>query len=310
MLTIGTCCNSTTGREAQKSTPFHPNQMSTVSDPGRAQQDVSKKVQKSTQLVNIMKNQVENIFDTEIRWLDFMSDANARGHEDVNKRYWRMNPNLMEDPPAPDDVQKLQSLRRRMHQIMKRADFQKQIGEIARRLVASSLYLGLPASSLQGSEYVYDGKFFLFCSKTKLTFEAEIRCKFPSASQELRHLGDYFKNMTTLNFQPYFSIGEKDSSSESVKIIITQEIIQGMTMNSSFEVGKVLLPVSTESTITTISLIIVDGEELPISGLPRALMAKNVVKGRIRQLSYLQVPNTKFILLQNHPHLPINRRKK
>ena len=50
-------------------------------------------------------------------------------------------------------------------------------------------------------------------------------------------------------------------------------------MNASFELGPVLIPVSSESAITTISLSIVDGEELPISGLPRALMAKNVVKG-------------------------------
>lgn len=292
MLSIGTCCNSATGREAQKSIPFHPekpNQMSTVSVPGTAQQDMSKKVRKSSQLgklINIMKNRVDNILDTEIRWLDFMSDANARGHEDVNKRYWRINPDLMEDPPALDDTQKLHSLQRRMHQIMKHTEFQKKIGEIARRLVASSFYLELPISLPQGSENVCYGKVFLFCNKTKLTREAEIRCKFPSASQELRHLGDYFKNKTTLNFQPYFSIGEKDSSSEPVKIMITQQIIQGMTMNSSFEVGKVLLSVSTESTITTISLIIVDGEELPISGFPRAPMAKNVAKGRLCPYSY------------------------
>lgn len=294
MLSIGTCYNSTTGTEAQKSIPFHPekpNQMSTVSDPGTAQQDVSKKVQKSTilgmgKLINIMKNRVENILDTEIRWLEFMSDAKARGHEDVNKRYWRINPDLMEDPPALDNVQKIHSLQRRMRQIMKQADFQKKIGEIGRRLVASSFYLELPTRLPQDSENFYYGKNFLFCNKTKLTLEAEIRCKFPCASQELRHLGDYFKNMTTLNFHPYFSIGEKDSNSEPVKIMITQEIIQGMTMNSSFEVGKVLLPVSTESTITTISLSIIYGEELPISGLPRALMAKNVVKGRLCPFSY------------------------
>lgn len=263
--------------------------MSTVSDPERAQQNVSKKVRKNTQMgkvIKIMKNRVENILDTEIRWLDFMSDANARGHEDANKRYRRINPNLMEDPPALDDVQKLRVLQRRIHQIMKHADFQKQIGEIARRLVASSFYLDVPTSLPQDSEKVFYGMVFLFCNETKLIREAEIQCKFPSASQELRHLGDYFKNMTTNYFQPYFSIGEKGSTSEPIKIIITQQLIQEMTMNSSFEVGPILIPVSTESTITTISLSIVDGEELPISGLPRALMAKNVVKGKSRSFSY------------------------
>ena len=52
---------------------------------------------------------------------------------------------------------------------------------------------------------------FLFCNEAELIREAEIQCKFPSASQELRHIGEYFKNMITLNFQPYFIIGEKGS---------------------------------------------------------------------------------------------------
>ena len=73
---------------------------------------------------------------------------------------------------------------------------------------------------------------------------------------------------------------------EPVKIIITQQLIQGMTMNASFEVSPVLIPVSTVSAITTISQSIVDGEELPISGFPRALMAKNVVKSKSRLSSY------------------------
>ena len=92
--------------------------------------------------------------------------------------------------------------------------------------------------------------------------------------------------MTTLNFQPYFIIGEKDSALEPIKILITQQLIQGMTMNASFEVGPVSIPVSTESATTTISLSIVDGEELPISGFPRALMAKNVVKSKSHRSSY------------------------
>ncbi len=257
---------------------------------------MSKKVQTKTQMgkvIKIMKNRVENILDTEIRWVEFMSDADARGHEDTKKRHWRINPDLMEDPPALDDVQKLPFLRRRMHQIMKHADFQKQIGEIARRLVASSFYLEVLTSLPKYSENVFCGMFFLFCNGIKLIREAEIQCKFPSASQELRHLGDYFKNMTILNFQPYFIIGEKGSTSEPIKIIITQQLIQGMTMNASFEVGPVLIPVSTESAITTISLSTVDGEELPISGLPRALIAKNVVKGKSRPSTY-QILNLYF----------------
>lgn len=294
LLSVGTSCNSTTRQEAQKCLPYHhqkPGCMPTKSSPGGTQENMSKKVPKNTQMskvIKILKNRVENILDAEITWLEFMSDADARGHEDARKRYWRINPNIMEDAPALDDVQKLPLLRRRMHQIMKHADFQKQIGEISRRLVASSFYLEVPTSLPQDFETIFSGMFFLFCNKTKLIRKAEIQCKFPSASQELRHLGEYFKNMTTLNFQPYFIIGEKGSASEPIKIIVGQQLIQGMMMNASFEAGPVLISVSTESAITTISLSIVDGEELPISGLPRALLAKKVVNGTSRLSNYKQ----------------------
>lgn len=312
LLSLGTSCNSTTHQEAQKCLPYHhqkPDCMPTKPSSGGTQENVSKKVQKDTQMskfVKILKNRVENILDAEISWHEFMSDVDAREHEDARKRYWRVNPNLMEDPPALDDVQKLPLLRRRMHQIMKYADFQEQTGEIARRLVASSFYLEMPTSLPQDFHTSLRGRLFSFYDKTELIREAEIQCKFPSASQELRHLGEYFKNMTTLNFQPYFIIGEKGSSSEPIKIIITQQLIQGMMMNASFEVGPVSIPISTESAISTISLSIVDGEELSISGFPRALLTKKVLKGKSRLLSNLQIPSVNFILLQNYLHLPTN----
>lgn len=92
-------------------------------------------------------------------------------------------------------------------------------------------------------------------------------------------MGDYLKKSTTGNFRPYFIIGEQSSTSEPIKITITQLIIEKMIMNASFEVEPVRIPVSSEFAITTISLSIVDGEEISISGLPRALLAKKDVKG-------------------------------
>lgn len=86
--------------------------------------------------------------------------------------------------------------------------------------------------------------------------------------------------MTTLKFKPYFIIGEKGSTSEPIKIIITEQLIQGMIMSASFEVGPVPIPILTESAISTISLSLLDGEELPISGFPRSILANKVVQGK------------------------------
>ena len=93
-----------------------------------------------SKIINIMKNRVENILDTEVTWLNFMSDA-ARGDEDTKTRYRRINPSIGKDPPKLDDIKMLPSLRNSIQTIMKRGDLRRQIGEIARHLVASSFYV-------------------------------------------------------------------------------------------------------------------------------------------------------------------------
>ena len=69
------------------------------------------------------------------------------GHGDeVNRsRYHRINPNIREDPPKLDETKKLPHLQQRMIRVMKEKYFQNQIGEVARRLVASSFYVEAPA---------------------------------------------------------------------------------------------------------------------------------------------------------------------
>lgn len=314
LLSIGTSCKSTTRQEAQNflhSRQREPDPMPTRSSSAieSTQQNILKKIRKTTQMskvFKILKNRVENILDTEMSWLKFMSDA-ARGDEDARTRYRRINPNLTEDPPKLDDIEKLPHLRRRMHQIMKHADFQKQVGEVARQLVASSFYVEvpyIPTGPPQDFKTFVCGMIFPFCNETKLILEAEIQCKFPSASQEIRHLGEYLKNFTTRNFEPYFIIGEKGSTSEPIKIIITQPLIQRMMMNASFEVDPVHIPISSESAITTISLSIVDGEEISISGLPRALLAKKMVKGNRASLAINRCQMLIPVLRQHYPLLP------
>ena len=284
LLSIGTGCSKTTPQEAadflhsrHREQDLLPTRSSST-EVG-TQHKLFGKIRKTTEMgkvIKLLENRVENILDTEITWLEFMSDA-ARVDEDAKKRYRRINPKMEEAPPKLDDVKMLPELRRRMHQIMKHVDFQNQIGEVARQLVASSFYVEV-TSPPQDFRFSVFGMIFPFCAKTKLIVEAEIQCKFLSASQEIRHLGEYLKNCTTRNFQPYFVIGEQSSTSEPIKIIITQPLIQRMIMNASFEVEKRLIPVSSESAITTISLSILDGEEIFISGFPRALF-KKVVKG-------------------------------
>lgn len=108
---------------------------------------------------------------------------------------------------------------------------------------------------------------------------AEIRCRFASDSQKIRHLGEYLKNVTTSKFTPQFIIGEKDSKAEAQIIGITLSVIDKMMHNASFELETVQIPVSNEYAVTTVSLSMAAGEALPISGFPSTLMAKKATKG-------------------------------
>ena len=93
-----------------------------------------------SKIINMMKSRVENILDTEMTWLIFMSNA-ARGDEDTKTHYRRINPSLGKDPPKLDDVKMLPSLRNSVQSILKYGDLRRPIEEIARHLVASSFYV-------------------------------------------------------------------------------------------------------------------------------------------------------------------------
>ena len=149
LLSIGTSCNSNTRQEARNFLHCRhqkPDSIPSRSAIGSPQHDILEKMPKTTRvskIINFMKTRVENILDTELSWLEFMSDA-SRGDEDARTRYQRINPKLRGDPPKLDDVKMLPHLRGQMQQIKNHADFQRQIREVARQLVASSFYVEVP----------------------------------------------------------------------------------------------------------------------------------------------------------------------
>ena len=116
-----------------------------------------------SKIINIMKSRVENILNTEMTWLNFMSDA-ARGGEDNKTRYRRINPCTGKDPPKLDDVKMLPILRSNIQSIMKYGDLRKQIQEIARQLVASSFYVEVsyPPMNLQELDTCVSGTDLLY----------------------------------------------------------------------------------------------------------------------------------------------------
>ncbi|KAL8906193.1 MAG: hypothetical protein Q9171_006376 [Xanthocarpia ochracea] len=273
LLSIGTSCNNkindavqrSAGLLRQRKPAMGPKPSSTVvSGPRRIFTRRHKKSQ-PRKWFNILVNRIENILDTELTWQHFMAES-GRGDELNRSRYHRINPNIGEEPPRLDDTKKLPHLRQRMVHVMKEKTFQNQIGEVARRLVASSFYVEVPAKPRN----VHD---------PDASVPVEIRCRFPSDSQEIRRLGDYLKNVSTLKFKPHFIFTEQKSSGrEPQQIPITSKVIESMMMNASFCLESVHIPVSNENAVITGNLSLASDEYLPISGFPRALASRKTAK--------------------------------
>ena len=301
LLSIGTSCNKDIRDEAQQSFDL-PKQRnftmvpeSTSSADGNQRHVLRReKGPQPRKLFNILVNRVGNILDTEMTWLTFMSEA-ARGDQDDKTRYHRINPDIGEEPPRLDETKKLSHLRQRMAHIMRNKAFHDQIGVIARRLVASFFYIEIPSkrTSIEELNFSVSGRGAPDLDETGLTAAAEIRCRFPSESHEIRYLEDYLKNVTTLKFTPKSIIGEKDSKAESQEILITMSVIDIMMHSASFELEMAQMPVSNEYAVTTISLSMAPGEALPISGFPRSLLAKKATKGTLATHS-LAALDTKY----------------
>ena len=292
LLSIGTSCNNAIRDEAQQN--FNLPKQTTFTMPPELESTVDGSQRRITRrdsgpqprkFMNILMNRVGNILDTETTWLTFMSEA-KRGDQDDKTRYHRINPNIGEEPPRLDETKKLSYLRQRMTHVVRDTLFHNQIGGIARRLVASAFYVEVPSkpTSIRKFGSTVSGASALPFNETVLMVTAEIRCRFPSDSQEIRYLGDYLKNVTTMKFTPKFIIGEEDSKIESQEMPINLSVIDLMMHNASFELEMAQILVSNEYALTTVSLSMTPGEALPISGFPRTLMARKPTKGTLPTL--------------------------
>ena len=285
LLSIGTSCNQSITNKARNS----------LQEPSFSLPDIERESRsRMGKLITLMRNRVGDILNTEITWLRFMSAA-VRGDEDDKKRYQRINPDIKEEPPKLDDKDQRRRLQLLVQRLLKDGTLKRQISSVARQLIASCFYVEITQmpTNIQEFDTFVSGMTLLSFSETELILKAQIQCKFPSDSQEIRNLGENLKNVTTQNFQPYFAIGEKDSGSTPSKIILTLDIIQKMTTNASFNVGLVQIPITSETAIASVCLSLISGEEHPISGFPRSLKAQKATKGEYAS--------------QNHHNLKSNR---
>jgi hypothetical protein len=87
------------------------------------------------QLLKIVMDHIASTLDCERVWEEYMEVLNPSSRDEY--RYVRLNPDLLENPPALDQVNKMKPL---LEMVRRQMQKHKRIDEVACQLIASSFY--------------------------------------------------------------------------------------------------------------------------------------------------------------------------
>lgn len=208
---------------------------------------------------------VDDVLDAELAWTDFRTFAVREKNENKGRRYIRFNPDLDKEPPAPDRKDDLRSLQHSVKKRLQTPHRQAALRNVAHRLLASTFYFDLQTKQT--------------AEKTEQVCSGVVSCRFEDGSMEMCALGKILEERQTEDFEPYLFIRPDASKDEGYQIVITMDVIRGMTDNSVFGLPNIMIPLKDESKATSINLFLTahDGLEpdgFPISGFPRVLLVE------------------------------------
>ena len=168
LLSIGTSCNAGIQEAAQEALrrgydPMTDQSMTTLQGSRHGLFRRKRKGTEMSKLIKVLKNRVEDILDTEATWLKFLSDV-VQGDEEDRSRYRRINPDIGEEPPRLDEADQLPRLQQRVQEMTKNPRYQKQIGGVARCLVASCFYVEISSlpTNFQERDTAITGMIIIF----------------------------------------------------------------------------------------------------------------------------------------------------
>jgi hypothetical protein len=101
---------------------------------------------------------MDNILDAELAWAQFRTDvADQTRDSSWSKRYFRLNPDLGEDPPPLDAKQKLREVQLLAVNSLRTDSNKALVQKIAHQLVASSFYFVKEGLEEDGDSYICSG---------------------------------------------------------------------------------------------------------------------------------------------------------
>ncbi|KAL8706935.1 MAG: hypothetical protein Q9201_000095 [Fulgogasparrea decipioides] len=170
-------------------------------------------------LYKIVNDHIDFALDSQKAWEDYISILQPAPEHLT--RYVRLNPQLQEDPPSLDEVERMEMLKATVRSQMKNS---KEISVLALQLVASCFYFEKSAPAELQSNNSYQCK-------------GEIHCRFLPESDEIYELGKFFKEKMVPDRNPAFIIQEKHRAQEAEATEITPYVIDRMIGKRRFYLG-------------------------------------------------------------------------
>ncbi|KAK6220922.1 hypothetical protein LQW54_001842 [Pestalotiopsis sp. IQ-011] len=209
-------------------------------------------------LLQAVKFQIRLNVDSQYKWEQW-----TQQYADLATRAFRVNPDLGDEPPSLDAVDKVTPLRQQVAGWLLDHKRVTQIKEISCTLVASSFYFEPFGQPEKGDE-------------SSIQLQGFIRCRLSDDASDIKALGTFLGTCTS---PAHFVVENSSAPDDDITIPV-----QSMMSGGLYQGVEVMLTLSSEDNDSTIALKLPGLGEVrlyPLSGFPRNLMKNDFAAQRV-----------------------------
>ena len=222
-------------------------------------------------LYKIAVDHIASTLDSEKAWHSYMNVLQPPSNH--RSKYIRINPQLNEDPPRLDEVERMSYIQDMVREMLMSDD---KIQKVALRLIASSFYF----EKSQSSDVTSDGKVqirgmycdHLFKNICSARFAGNLHCRLLDDSQEVSELGKLLRDKIQHGNDLFFVVQEEPRGRHAKQVCITNDVIERMVRKCQFKMSSILVELSNQLANTEIMLHFGANDIYPISRFPRSLL--------------------------------------